>query len=297
MPSRRSILSALPIAAVSGCLAAPRAASIPAVPDLPREATVVWAHEADAQPVGIEPLNDPYELPTEVTFVIRNETDERLSGNPYQWYLFKRSADTWRYLAPMGWPDVLTSLERGRAAGHKHVFRHERGIVDTEAYEPAPPSADEEYDPVRHPYHVTATSGLGGGQYALCLHLSIDEGVVHAVAFDVEAPAVDIGLDDRLAVNVDGETGFVQFPLPLNDPESVRIERTDAVEADRPIIAEQLTVLTFSPLEACLALMTEHPDLDRVYVRADQFRFISEGTTTFAFDGNHYRSERPVDPP
>lgn len=276
MPTRRRLLAATAtLPAVAGCVAAPiesgDQARRPELPPLDIEDEVRWAHEADDEPVGIEPVDGVIELPAEPVFLLRNDTDEELAGNPFAWGLSKLHDGKWYRIAPRMVPEPMTSVNPGLDAGFKFVFRHQRKRLDRRDFVPdEQPESRTEYDPIRHPVHVDVTTGLGGGWYAITLPLAVASGVTHAVALEVDAPAAPLSYDRPSEQTIEGDTAVFDYTGRDTDRANWYVIREVPAdrEADLAMIPESLSTRVRSPLRNGIAAVREHDGIDTAYVHS-----------------------------
>ena len=275
MPSRRQLLgTSVMVSIAAGCLGVPIESDTPSVPDLPSldqsGDQVRWAHETIDDPVGIRTVGDPIELPAEPVFVQRNDTDRELTGNPYGWQLYKLVDGKWYWIAPRGAGEPGTKVEPGIDVGFKFVFRHERRRLDREEFEPEEPESLDEYDPERHPIHTDVVTGLGGGWYAVVLPLAVREGVTHAIAVELGAPAAPLTYDKPREKSIEDDIAVFDYAGRAGDDADWYVIREVPAdhEADIKMVAESLTTRIRSPLRNGIAGVRTYDAVDTVYVRS-----------------------------
>lgn len=252
------------------------------VPSLPDAEGMAWYHEADTSTaVYLQPAAERVEAPTCIEYELRNRSHERLSGNPYDWTLYKLVDGEWFRIAPWFINQPLSYIPPG--------------------------DSDESELSLFHGEPIDCQDGrgvghLGGGRYAYRVGFSRDN-ETHAALVDLEAPDVDPKPDDDVEIERDGEAVTATMPVWGDDehPPDAEIvfERTDA-EPDRRLVSEQLFRRPMRGYRNALPLFGE--GVDRVVLHAD--RHVVGGTVgyeelerTVEYDGEtfHVEGEDPLE--
>lgn len=222
------------------------------VPDLPIGESTAWYHDADASTaVYLQPSAEAVEAPACIEFELRNRSYERLSGNPYDWTLFKLVDGEWFRIDPWAIPQPLSRVEPGESDRSELSLFHGDAIACDEG---------------------RSAGYLGGGRYAYRVGYSRD-GRTHAALFDLDAPAVSPEPDDDVTVERDGEELVVTMP-EWNDEEhppraEVVVERAaDGTDVDQRLIPEQLFRQPMVGYRNTLPLFAE--GIERVTLRGDR---------------------------
>ncbi|MEF8915809.1 hypothetical protein [Natronomonas sp.] len=219
---------------------------------LPNAEEMAWYHEADASTsVYLDPSAERVEAPACIEFELRNRSHDRLSGNPYDWTLFKRVDGEWFRIEPWGIPQPLSYVEPGQSDESSLALYH------------GDPLACDDGRSVGH---------LGGGRYAYRVGYS-REGETHAALVDLEARAVSPSPDDDVEVERSGEELVVTMPEWDDDEHppnaEIRVSRADEdTEADRQLIPEQLFRRPMRGYRNTLPLF--EAGIERITLRADR---------------------------
>ena len=222
----------------------------PQVPPLPNAETVAWYHEANAgTEVYLQPSDERVEAPACIEYELRNRSDERIAGNPYDWTLYKLDDGEWFRIAPWFINQPLARIPPGDSDESELSLFH------------SDPMACEDGRGVGH---------LGGGRYAYRVGFG-REGETHAALLDLEAPAVSPTPDDDAEIERDGDEVVVTTPV-WNDEEhppdaELVFERTDR-DPDRRLVAEQLFRRPMRGYRNALPLFED--GVERVVLRTDR---------------------------
>jgi hypothetical protein len=221
------------------------------VPDLPLGESTAWYHDADSSTaVYLQPSTEDVEAPACIEFELRNRSYERLSGNPYDWTLFKLVDGEWFRIDPWAIPQPLSHVEPGERDRSELSLFHGDAIACDEG---------------------RSAGYLGGGRYAYRVGYSRG-GTTQAALFDVDAPAVSPEPDDDIDIERDGEELVVTMPEWNDDrhpPQAeIVVERAEGAEADRRLIPEQLFRQPMVGYRNTLPLFAE--GIERVTLRADR---------------------------
>lgn len=181
-----------------------------------------WYHDADLKtPVYLQPSTERLAAPGEVEFVLHNYRTEPLTGNRYDWTLYKEVDDTWYRIAPWAVVLPLTPLPPGDTfTWTLHAF-NERAVPCDDAIN------------IGH---------LGGGNYAFQVNMHPEEAPTRAALFDLEAPTITVTPTADTPSTRDGSIVTVDGPgYRKDDPEEAVfvVERSDASTTER-IIPEQV---------------------------------------------------------
>jgi hypothetical protein len=221
------------------------------VPELPMGESTAWYHEADASTaVYLLPSAERVEAPACIEFELRNRSYERLSGNPYDWTLFKLVDGGWFRIDPWAIPQPLSYVQPGE------TDRSELSLFHGDAM-----ACDE----------GRSVGYLGGGRYAYRVGHSRGE-ETQAALFDLDAPAVSPEPDDDVTVERDGEELVVTMP-EWNDDEhppqaEIVFERAEDADPDRRLIPEQLFRHPMVGFRNTLPLFAE--GIERITLRTDR---------------------------
>ena len=218
-----------------------------AVPALPQKDEMAWYHEATPETeIFLRPGEETIEAPGRIEFELVNHTREVASGNPYYWRLYKLVDGEWLPVHPWGWNLPAASIGPG-------------GIDET----------------ALHCYHgepIRASGArivghLGGGRYAYEEDYSVD-GETHAAMFDLDAPALSVGVEDDAVVHDEGEEIIVTLPNheDARRPATFTVSRTEGTE--RRLIEEQLPRRPFRGFRNALALF--EAGVEQVRVKTDR---------------------------
>lgn len=180
-----------------------------------------WYHEANREtPVYLEPSTERIAAPGQVEFELHNYLTESLTGNRYDWGLYKAVDEKWFKIAPWAVIVPLTPLPPGGTFSWTL-----RTFNDTAV------SGDGSID-IGH---------LGGGRYAFHVNMNPEKRPTRAALFDLEAPAVSISPTDDISssrsggvVTVDG-SGYRK-----DDPEEATLVVERTATASERIIPEQV---------------------------------------------------------
>ncbi|MFT4885731.1 MAG: hypothetical protein ACI8U4_003258, partial [Natronomonas sp.] len=139
------------------------------VPELPMGESTAWYHEADASTaVYLQPSAEKVEAPACIEFELHNRSYERLSGNPYDWTLFKLVDGEWFRIDPWAIPQPLAYVQPGETDHSELSLFHSDAMACNEG---------------------RSAGYLGGGRYAYRVGYSRDE-ETQAALFDLDAPGV-----------------------------------------------------------------------------------------------------------
>lgn len=233
-----------------------------------------WFHDADAAtPVYLQPSTERAETPAAVEFVLHNYTTTSLTGNRYDWALFKQVDDEWFHIAPWGIPVPLTPLAPGDTfTWTLHAFPGESVACQG--------ARDIGY--------------LGGGRYAFHVGMSPEKGRNRAAMFDLVGPAAEVVPTDAAEASRAGSTVEVSVPVSEHEgPATLVLERADA--ADERLIVEQVMRRRYRALRNTLAFV----DADVTQVRlhtgdqsVDDLVGHDAEERRFRFDGQAYVARR-----
>ncbi|ELZ06502.1 hypothetical protein [Natrialba aegyptia] len=254
------------------------------VPPLPDRDDVRWYHEATPEtPVFLEPSRESVTVPARIEFSLVNHARERLSGNPYQWRLYKLVDGAWHHIAPWMIPQPLSRVTPG-------------AIDDSELVVYAG-------EPITHQGERTV-GFLGGGQYAYTVGYSVDS-ETHAALVELDAPDLHVDPEADAVVDdarSDGTERVVRLPnyADARRPATVTVSRVGspsagaASTADARVIPEQLPRPSFRAFRNSLPLFGD--DVERVQVRTDRstalrwFDFEADTTRTIAYEGDLFEA-------
>ncbi|UPW01984.1 hypothetical protein M0R88_07780 [Halorussus gelatinilyticus] len=251
-------------------------------PPLPDADAMAWYHEADATTeVYLEPSAEATVVPGRLDFEFVNRSHEVVEGNPLEWHLYELSDGEWYRVAPEMTPLPATHLYPGNT--RTDALRVFYG-------EPVP--CEDGHD-VGH---------LGGGRYAFTV--GMDDGVTHAVAFDLLGDPVAVTPSDAI-VSVERDGDSLTATSARGDPDeewsrpaTYTLARVDTPPADaepRRLIAEQ--VLRRDRLRDAIGLLREH-DAEAVTIReydSGQPPFGVDEPYFVAYDGDAYRIATEAD--
>lgn len=193
-----------------------------------------------------------------IEFTLSNRSDAGLETNLYNWHLHKRVDDRWFQVAPLSWPQPLTTIDPGGS----HTWTVSLA-ADVDPGQPVPR------------LRTTSEVGLvavGGGQYAFRARgrFTDDEfqaAIGFAATFQVDAPELQLTPTNVVGEpEIDGDTLRVESTRPgpsdTTRPRVYTLERLDppVVEAER-MIAEE--IVRRVPLRDIVALAERH-EVDRV---------------------------------
>lgn len=256
------------------------------VPSLADERDTPWFHDATSEStVYLEPSADRAEPPAELAFRLVNHSREPLSGNPYDWGLYKLAGGEWHLVEPWAIPMPASAVSPGDSYNYLLYAFHGEG------FDVGNCDADR----------AVTVDRLGGGTYAFQSGFSANERAEPAAIFEFDAPALDVSYTDDATVNEDGDR--VTVTLPEWDDDEHPANATLAVEpaydatTDESYVAEQVVRRRFRALQNALAAIA---DAKRVTVRADKHAVenvvgYDRETMTFSYDGATYRAAKRVD--
>jgi len=180
--------------------------------------TPAWYHDATPEaPVFLQPSAEQVDAPAEVSFTLHNYLTEPLTGNFYDWTLYKQVGGEWYRIAPWGIPVPLTPLPPGDT--HTWTLHAFDG-----------PSVECE--------DAIALGHLGGGRYAFHVNMSSESGPTHAALFDFDAPQVSVTPTDDVSVEREYRLVRASTADDGGDRATLVVQRTD--EADTRLLPEQV---------------------------------------------------------
>lgn len=190
-----------------------------ATPPAFAEQSPAWYHDATPEtPAFLQPSAERVDAPAAVEFTLHNYRTEPLSGNFYDWTLYKQVEDDWYQIAPWAIPVPLTPL----APGDTHTWT-------LHAF--AGPSVECE--------DAIALGHLGGGRYAFHVNMARENGPTHAALFDLNAPDATVTPMEGATAEQDGDTVTVNVPVKTDRKTgALVVERADSAETR--LIAEQV---------------------------------------------------------
>ena len=251
------------------------------VPPLPNAEEMAWFHETDASTaVYLQPSAETVEAPASIEYELRNRSHERLSGNPYDWTLYKLVDGGWFRIEPWFVNQPLARIPPGDSD------ESERSLFHGE------PIACEDGRDVGH---------LGGGRYAY--RVGFSRGAeTHAALVDLDAPAVEPDPDENVEVERDGAAVTVTMPVWGDDehpPDAELVfERTDE-PVDRRLVPEQLFRRPMGGYRNALPLFES--GVERVVLRGDRHVVgdtvgyeALEATVAYRGDTFHVEGEDPL---
>ncbi|QDX40846.1 hypothetical protein [Salarchaeum sp. JOR-1] len=235
-----------------------------------------WYHGATPKtPTFLQPNTEQVDAPAPVSFTLYNHLTEPLSGNFYDWALYKQVDGEWYHIAPWAIPVPLTPL----APGDTHTWTlHAFNSPSVECED------------------AIALGYLGGGRYAFHVSMSSEDGPTHAALFDFDAPAVSVTPTD--GVTTSRSDGVVTVTGPGRDADTggdatLVVERAET--ADTRLIPEQVmrrrnrglrNTLPF--FESGVVRVELHTDDGTV----DGIVGYDAGARTFRFDGEAFVARR-----
>jgi len=193
-----------------------------------------------------------------IEFTLHNRSDAGLETNLYNWHLHKRVDDRWFQVAPLSWPQPLTTLDPDGS----HTWTVSL-TADVDPGQPVPR--------LRTPREIPLVA-VGGGDYAFRARgrFTDDEfqtAIGFAATFGVDAPQLELTPTNVVGEpEIDGDTLRVDSTRPgpsaETQPRLYTLERLDppVVEAER-MIAEE--IVRRVPLRDIVALAERH-EVDRV---------------------------------
>ncbi|MEE6210556.1 hypothetical protein U3A55_10355 [Salarchaeum sp. III] len=189
-----------------------------ATPPAFAEQSPAWYHDATPETQAfLRPSAERVDAPAAVEFTLHNHRTEPLSGNVYDWTLYKQVEDDWYHIAPWAIPVPLTPLAPGDT--HTWTFHAFSG-----------PSVECE--------NAVALGHLGGGRYAFHVNMSSESGPTHAALFDIDAPAVSVTPTEDVSVEREYRLVRASTPDDGGDRATLVVQRTD--DADTRLLPEQV---------------------------------------------------------
>jgi len=82
---------------------------------LPASENNVWYHDRGDAPVYLEPSDETVEPPQDVVFTLRNESDDGVGMNPYDWNVYKLYEGDWRLVMFREIPEPWETLPSGES--------------------------------------------------------------------------------------------------------------------------------------------------------------------------------------
>ena len=263
-----------------------------ACPSVPgADQTVCYeAVDPDTVPLALVPGSQSLEPDQSTTFTLRNQSEQALQTNFYDWQIYKRVDGDWYYILPDSTPMPLNRLEPGGT----HTWTVTVSLDDM--------TDGGSVDRVEGNDTVTVTA-LGGGHYAFVTRGSVPTGaagtanISFVAGFDLEAPSLELTRTDAIDdTEWDGGTLIAQStrgsPLDSDDKRDAYIlERIDATDTTpEEVIIEQ--VVRNEQLRDAIAL-SQAFDADTVrleeYSRSDPAFGLGDATPTYEFRGQGYR--------
>jgi hypothetical protein len=213
--------------------------------------TVVCTGAADDPPLEMDRSVDAADLPADLTFTLRNETEATFSTNFYAWRLWKRVDGRWFDVAPQFWPEPLHRLRPGAS----HAW-----TVSLDAALPDGPVARAQGE------SSVSLAALGGGRYAFGVRgwFGEHEDRYAAVApVDLRADPLSLRPTDAVTdVRVDGDDVAARLDRDVGDARAARyaLSRVGDDPGVPRRIAEQVVRagLADEPLRDALALADDH---------------------------------------
>lgn len=223
------------------------------VPSLPRDGRMTWYHEADTETrVYLQPSAEAVSTPAKIDFEQVNHSPTELSGNPYDWALYKLEDGEWFRIAPWMTPDPLARVPPGG------VDESTLWLFDDDGPDGGSIRGDR------------TAPHLGGGRYAYWVSYSREDGGEHAALLDVEAPELQVDAEADVETERDGGTVIVHSPrrADARRPATLTVERAAGDDASRRIIDEQLPRRPNRGFKNTLPLFDA--DVDAVELRTDR---------------------------
>ena len=246
------------------------------------------AVDTEAEPIVLVPERQSVQPEQPTEFTLRNRSQQQFNTNFYAWRLHKRVDGDWYHVAPRGWPEPLTPLDRGE----QHTWTL---TVTTDRVSDGAP-----VEIVQATEELTV-AGLGSGHYAFGIEgwfqsRGREKSIALAAGFELHADPLQLTPTAAIAeTGWDGQTlvaGSTRGELvtDADQPDAFILERLDGSGSDgEQRIVEQ--VVRDEHLRDTIALSQRH-DADRV--RLEEFSrstpaFGLRDARTVAFQGNRYR--------
>lgn len=229
------------------------------VPSLPgrdeEERPTEWYHEADAStPVFLRPSAERPEAPAGVRFSLVNHSREPLTGNPYDWGLYKLADIAWRRIEPWAIPLPAGAVPPGDTWTYTLRLFHGRYHVTYEDHRGSE----------RHTVGM-----LGGGTYAFEAGFARENHGEPAALFQLDAPRLAVSPPPELSVEREEDRVVVTDDAWGDGQHSpdARLAVARADGADRRVLPEQLY---HGPLEALRSVLPFfEPGVSTVVLRTD----------------------------
>lgn len=85
------------------------------LPPLPARDRHVWYHDRSDASVYLEPSDETVEPPQDVEFTLRNESDDEVGINPYDWNVYKLYDGAWKLVKPRETPEPWEMVPPGES--------------------------------------------------------------------------------------------------------------------------------------------------------------------------------------
>lgn len=247
------------------------------LPRLPGESGTRWYHDAGpGTAVYLEPSTERGRLPERIDFTLYNYAREPITGNPYDWTLYKLVGGEWFHLAPWAIPLPMGSVPSGGTEEWTlYAFGGEGVRVES----------------------GQSVGFLGGGRYAFEVGMSGGDHS-NAALFELVGLPVSVEPMAETTASRSGATVTVDVPDPDYEQEPGTLTLTRAESADERLVAEQVMRRRFRALRNGLPFF--EPGVETVVVKttenaAQDITGYDATSRSFRFDGQAYEASRETD--